>query len=391
MALWEEASVPAQHGLRPEHVPFGRLLFAAGTALAISFIIATDGRATSVEPYLFAAAIGACLLVPPRSRASVLVLTIVLVFVYYIRDNPPIGAAVPVAAALFAATRAGLLTMASFAASGVLLASIWFRWREGEGLGFLVGYEGVTNAALMAATILLGDSVRTRRLAADQAETIRTLEAEQLHTAATIRLENERVAVARDLHDIVGHALSVISIQTAVASERLPHDHAAHSAVALARTTAVESMNELRSLLKQLRTDGDRAEAGLVSLSDLEALLDRVRRTGVALNLRFDPRAASLPPAADVTAYRVIQEALTNVTKHAHATRVDITVERSEDRVDIVVADNGVGPGPDAANGHGLVGMAERVRLLEGSLTTTSGRDGKGYRVHVTIPVRGEQ
>lgn len=382
----------AQHGLRPEHVPFGRLLFAAGTALAISFIIATDGRATSVEPYLFAAAIGACLLVPPRSRASVLVLTIVLVFVYYIRDNPPIGAAVPVAAALFAATRAGLLTTASFAASGVLLASIWFRWQEGEGLGFLVGYEGVTNAALMAATILLGDSVRTRRLAADQAETIRTLEAEQLHTAATIRLENERVAVARDLHDIVGHALSVISIQTAVASERLPHDaHAARSAVALARTTAVQSMDELRSLLKQLRADGDRAEAGLVSLSDLGVLLDRVRRTGVALNLRLDPRAASLPPAADVTAYRVIQEALTNVTRHAHATRVDITVERSDDRVDIVVADNGVGPGTDVANGHGLVGMAERVRLLEGSLTITSGRDGKGYRVHVTIPVRGDQ
>lgn len=380
--------MPGQLGPRPHHRWWREGLFASGVALAIAFIIATDGRATTAEPYLFAFVIGACLLLPPRPPGMIMMVTVVLVFTYYARDNPPIGTAVPVAAALFTTARSGLLAIAAAGAGVVLLTSIWFRWHEGGQLGFLVGYEGVTNGALMAAALLLGESVRARRVNAVQADTIRALEAERLRLAAAARLESERIAVARDLHDIVGHALSVISIQTAVASEHLPDDaHTARSAMGLARSAAVESMAELRGLLRQLRTDGE-ATTEVASLSNLEVLLDRVRRGGIDVRLRLDPRAPPPPRSVDVTAYRVIQEALTNVTKHAHATQVDVTVDLQAGRAEIIVEDNGTGARPGATSGHGLTGMSERVRLLGGTLATTTSREQRGYRVHVTLPTR---
>lgn len=269
----------------------------------------------------------------------------------------------------------------------VLLISIWFRWHEGSELGFLVGYEGVTNAALMAAVILLGESVRVRRLSAEQAETIRMLERERLATEATIRLENERTAVARDLHDIVGHALSVISIQTAVAEENLPEEaEVARSAVALSRSTAVQSMAELRSLLRQLRADRGEAVTGVASLDNLDPLVERIRRTGLAVTLVSEIKGDELPRSVDVTAYRIIQEGLTNATKHADASLVTVTIDSRPEAVDIAVEDDGVGPPSTHATGQGLNGIAERVRLIGGTLTTGQGPGG-GYRIQVSLPL----
>jgi signal transduction histidine kinase len=387
------SAVPAQSRRQPDPV-WSRVLFAVGAALAISFIIATDGTAATVEPYLFACAIGACLLVPPRPPGLILLVTVALVFTYYAMDNPPIGVAVPVGAALFVTARAGDLLLALAGACVVLLTSIWFRWHDGAELGFLVGYEGVTNGALMAAVILLGENIRARRLSSEQADIIQALETERLGIQASMRLENERTAVARDLHDIVGHALSVISIQTAVANEHLPNDaRAARSAITLARSTAVQCMTELRGLLRNLRTDEDVTVTGVASLANVAGLLDRVRQAGIDVTRKLDADLAGLPPSIDVTAYRVIQEGLTNVTKHADATRVSVAVAADHHRVDITVEDDGVGPIsiPDSAAeaGHGLTGIAERVRLVGGTLAAGAGVDG-GYQLHVTLPVREE-
>ena len=207
----------------------------------------------------------------------------------------------------------------------------------------------------------------------------------------------ERLRIARELHDLVAHSLSTIAIQSSTGRLALPE----HPTVALGALEAIElcsrnATRELRQLLGVLR-QADPVGPGLVpspGLNDLEALLTAARSTGVDVRLEVDGTAGGLPPGLDLVAYRVVQEALTNVARHAATAVVEVSIRYGDKEVVIDVSDDG-GDGAGAVTlgdgtGHGIIGMRERVRSVGGEFTAGP-RAGGGFRVTARLPLAGEE
>ncbi|GGM48365.1 sensor histidine kinase [Dactylosporangium sucinum] len=200
---------------------------------------------------------------------------------------------------------------------------------------------------------------------------------------------DERARIARELHDLVAHAISVIALQADAAEAALERDPAlARRPLSTIRGSAGQALTEMRRLLGVLRADeSDAALEPLPGLARLPALLDRARDGGQAVDLAVDGAPVTLPPSLDLSAYRIVQEALTNAVKHAPGAAVRIGLRWRPDALEIAVHDQGPGahgtPSPDA---HGLVGMRERVRIHGGALTTGNSADG-GFEVHARLPI----
>ncbi|WP_197429894.1 sensor histidine kinase [Auraticoccus cholistanensis] len=397
----EEAAAPVPGardgrgaGQAPPWVVDALLGTAVALALALVIAIGVGGtRRPDLVAYLFAAGFGALLLLRRRLPRTVLVLSVLGVFAYYTRDYPPIGVAVPVVPALYSVAEAGLLRWSVGGGLVVFVVSLFFRLRDGEeAVGFLLGYETVSNLALFAAATALGASVRGRRIQALQQAEIARLTGDQLAREAASRLQGERERISRELHDTVGHTLSVISLQAGVAAEAVGRDERA-VAEALERigTASRQSLGELRSMVRLLRSAGeDTADEsrGVRSLAGLQELVDSARRAGLEVTTAVGASPAELSAPVDAAAYRVVQEAITNVLRHAGATRASVTAEVREGRLELSVTDDGRGAPPGGTGGgYGLAGMAERVRLLGGSLTTGPGPAG-GFRVQASLPAR---
>jgi len=151
-----------------------------------------------------------------------------------------------------------------------------------------------------------------------------------------------------------------------------------------------EALVELRRLLAILRTADDQLAIGpQPGLGSLDSLIDQVREAGLPVEVRIEGQQVALPPGVDLSAYRIIQEAITNVLKHANASRVEVIVNYRPDAVAVTISDNGAGPGPQngGSNGHGLAGMRERVALFGGDLSTGTSALG-GFTVRATLPVK---
>jgi signal transduction histidine kinase len=200
----------------------------------------------------------------------------------------------------------------------------------------------------------------------------------------------ERARIARELHDIIAHSVSVMTIQAGAVEEVLDRDpEQARTAAASIRQTGRQALIDLRRLLGLLREqDAANELSPQPGLADLDTLLEQVRGAGVAVDFTVDGTPRSLPPAADLSAFRVVQEALTNTLKHARASRASVGVRYLPDAVDIEVVDNGVATNGDGG-GHGLIGMRERIALYGGQLDYGR-RAGGGFRVHALLPVDGE-
>ncbi|WP_344617840.1 sensor histidine kinase [Dactylosporangium salmoneum] len=200
---------------------------------------------------------------------------------------------------------------------------------------------------------------------------------------------DERARIARELHDLVAHAVSVIAVQADAAEAALEYDpELAKRPIAVIRGSAVEALTEMRRLLGVLRADaGDTDREPLPGLAQLPALVGRARDGGQAVDLAVDGTPVPLPPSLDLSAYRIVQEALTNATKHAPGAPVSVSLRWVPDALRIEVCDRGPGasgvPSPDA---HGLVGMRERVRIHGGSLQAGNAPDG-GFAVHALLPI----
>lgn len=369
-------------------------LLGAAVSLALALIIATSeegARPTGWIAYLFALGFGLLMLLRRRMPRWVLVLSVLGVFAYYTLDYPPIGVAVPVIAALFSAAEIGLTGWAIGAAGVVFVVSMFFRILDGDqAIGFLLGYETVSNLALFTAAIALGYSMHTRRArAAQQAEIVRLTE-EQLTGEAEARAQAEREQLSRELHDTVGHTLSVISLQAGVAAEAVGRDdRAATDAVERIRSASNRSLKDLRSMVRILRSADDRHEARhLRSLSALPELITTARSTGLEVTTDVSVTPGELSAPVDAAAYRVIQEAITNVIRHADAGRVHVRASIRGGELELGITDDGSGgeAGP-AETGYGIVGMRERVRLLGGTFAVRSA-PGAGFTVEATIPAR---
>ena len=227
-------------------------------------------------------------------------------------------------------------------------------------------------------------SWRSRAAALEHAN--RELEQQrELQAEAAVAVERGRIA--RELHDVIAHNVSMIVVQAGAAARVLegaqPHVREALEAI---ETTGRDTVDEMRRLLGVLREDEDGALlAPQPGLADLERLVANVREAGLPVEVRVEGTAAPLPPALDLTAYRIAQEALTNALKHAGSARAELTLRYAPTAVEIEVRDDGAGNGAGGGTGHGLVGMRERVALWGGRLE--AGRASDGWRVRAWLPI----
>jgi signal transduction histidine kinase len=260
-------------------------------------------------------------------------------------------------------------------------------------------------ALIIGAAWLLGRFVGDRRVYAAQLEQRtaeleqRTAELEQAREELAHRaVAEERLRLARELHDVVAHSISVIAVQSGVGAHVAnTQPKEAVKALAAIQATSRTALTELRRLLGVLRQEGEPqgSLAPMPGLADLDSLLAETAKAGLAVRLRVEGTPSPLPAGVDLSAYRIVQEALTNVVKHAGPARAQVTVGYHDRDVTVEVTDDGrgvVAPAGDgrAEVGHGLIGMRERVAAFGGALEVGP-RPGGGFRVAARLPFAAAQ
>jgi signal transduction histidine kinase len=265
---------------------------------------------------------------------------------------------------------------------------------DSPGLNDAAGVLGIIGQ--YAAVWAIAVALRNRRAAGDAIEREADERAEAERQSAARALAEERLRIAQELHDVVAHSMSVIAVQAGVGAhvvdERPEEAKAALEAIS---ATSRGTLTELRRLLGVLRdSDGAQASAPAPGLVDVPRLVDEVRAAGVPVSLRVEGAADCVHAGVELSAYRVVQEALTNVIKHAGTpTRVDVTVRYLPGSLAVEVVDDGRGlaarpadgEAPADGSGQGLVGMRERVELWGGELSVGPAAGG-GYRVKALLP-----
>jgi signal transduction histidine kinase len=329
-----------------------------------------------------------------------------------VRRKWPIGTVVAIAVIYLAATLAGVrftpfvsnagpnLAIAVFTAAdrcdrrSSLLATItaglvtWAAVALALGIHLHPGQgQDAVQAIAAIPAWLAGDMVRTRRIYRQRLELeTRRRAAEQEGRARA----EERLRLSRDVHDVVSHSLSMIAVRSGVA-RLLIDEQPGEARVALSaiETASRSALDELRHLLRQIRDPATRDDTATPTIGDLPALVDRLRDSGLHLSYRCTGQPGAYSTALELSAYRIAQEALTNVAKHAPAARAWLEVAHGQSELTITVADDGPGPAHAAPGprGLGIVGMRERAAMLDGQLTAGTRPEG-GFAVVARLPVQ---
>jgi signal transduction histidine kinase len=213
----------------------------------------------------------------------------------------------------------------------------------------------------------------------------RAVQVEAAEAAARVAVAEERARIARELHDVVAHAMSVMVLQVGAVRHRLPADAADAAALRSVEETGRSALGEMRLLLGALRREDDESRAPQPGLEGLDRLLEQVRAAGLPVELRVEGEPVALPGALDLSAYRIVQEGLTNALKHAHARAAEVRLRYTPGELAIDIRDDGVGGRPNGA-GHGLVGIRERVRIYGGEMSAAPA-DGGGFLLSTTLPL----
>jgi signal transduction histidine kinase len=370
------------------------LALAVAAAMTLSINIAEEpdaNRSPDVLAYLLGASIGALLLLRRRWPLGVLIASIGVLSIYYGLDYEAFSAAVPLAAAAYSAALAGRgLPAAALLAAFVVGGGSVARLDEGDSLADLLRDSLITDAALLAAVLLLGEAVRNRRAWAEEVRA-RLRRAEQdREREAERRVQQERLRIAREMHDVLAHTIAAINVQAGVAGDVI--DEAPDKARASLRDIRRQSRDaiaELRATVGVLR-EGDTAapRAPVPGLAELDGLVEMAAGAGVRVEVVVAGVARPLPGRVDLTAYRIVQESLTNVVRHAHASAATVSVRYDPEAVLLEVQDDGSGDTNGATadrGGHGLIGMRERAAALGGSLHAGVAPGG-GFLVQATLP-----
>jgi signal transduction histidine kinase len=287
-----------------------------------------------------------------------------------------------------------------------LLGNLRNAWQAGIGLVAVIGslaflvneIPGHTTGELVfipldfAVAWVAGFALRERTEKAEAAEIRATVAERERDAAARIAVAEERARIARELHDIVAHAVSVMVLQVGAVRHKLPdslaEDRDALTGVERAGRTALA---EMRRLLAAMRPDGDEAElVPQPGLDGLDSLMEQIGRAGLPVQLHVDGERFPLPRAIDLSAYRILQEGLTNALKHAQATKADVTVRYRPDEVQLEVRDNGVGRSTSDGLGHGLVGIRERVKIYGGEMAAGT-ENGGGFVLSTRLPLSADR
>jgi len=241
-------------------------------------------------------------------------------------------------------------------------------------------------------TWAVGFALRARSEQAEAAET-RAMRAErEREAAARLAVAEERARIARELHDVVAHAVSVMVLQVGAVRHKLPEaqadDREALRGVERAGRTA---LTEMRRLLAAMRRDGDEAElVPQPGLDGVDSLLAEIGRAGLPVELHVDGEPFPLPRGIDLSAYRIVQEGLTNALKHARASNADVTFRYGSGEFEIEVRDDGEGAVTSDGLGHGLVGVRERVKIYGGEMKAGKARNG-GFVLSTRLPLVEER
>ncbi len=205
---------------------------------------------------------------------------------------------------------------------------------------------------------------------------------------ARLAVSEERARIARELHDVVGHSVSVMTVQASAVRRLLkPEQEREREALLIVEQTGREAMAEMRRMVGVLRRPEEApALAPQPSLEHLDKLVEHARDSGLPVTLRVEGDAVKLPAGVDLTAYRLVQEGLTNALKHARAQNAEVLVRYANGQVELTVTDDGSGDGGGDSGGHGLVGMRERISVYGGELEAGPRPEG-GYRLKARLPV----
>ncbi len=346
-------------------------------------------------PDFFSYALAASVFLPLALRRSLPWLSLLLAgmaaVAYQLLPNPPAFVILGPMIALYSLAayssrrHAGLLALL---VAGVIFAVPVFAFSSSiRWVAELVG-----SFVLVAASALLGEAERNRREYIAEVEG-RAAEAERSREEEALRrVDEERIRIAREVHDIVAHSLSIVTVQAGAAEALLAAGDAtsARESVANVRATGKQALAELRSMLDVLRTGEGNLPLGPANdISDAARLVEPLRDSGLDVRLELTGDLGAVPAYASVSAYRIVQEALTNIMRHAHASHARVRVDAGPHELVIEVTDDGRGPAasaPAEAPGHGIRGMRERVDALGGVFSAEAGTTG-GFRVYASIPV----
>lgn len=377
-------------------------VLAAFTFVAVAIPMATnhpgrEDRPVDAISWLLPVILSAAMVLRRRWPVRVLIASSAVILGYYALHYPPVGLELPLAAAFYTVAEAGRLWWG--VGIGVVLQAVAFSARimQGQDERVLFGFELPPAIAITAAALALGDSARNRRRQRAERARGEAAAAMEHELEAKRRVEQERVHLARELHDVLAHTVSVIGLQAGVAAEAIEDDDrvAAARAVESIRGTSREAMRDLRAALGLLRGEArageDDGRAPVGSVGHLEPLADTARATGLDVRLDLSTDLPPLTAAVDATVYRVVQESLTNVLRHSGAEHVVVRLARGDGYLDITVTDDGGGVADGSEDGavnggHGIRGMRERVALVGGRLEAGPVPSG-GFAVRVRLPL----
>ena len=350
--------------------------FIAVTAIGEMFVShdrrhPTDGDVLGVVLLL---GIGAALAARRSAPMKVLGVVTALFWIYFLRDYagaPELALAIAVWSAAKYTPHPRISIIANSALPLVGLA--WLQDDQPSSIGDAVGVVFV-----VVLTALLSYNLRLRSEKRAQEERTEQAEADRA-------VSDERLRIARELHDVVAHAMSIVTVQAGVAAHVIDDQpDEAKRMLENVRATSHEALDEMRRLLGVLR-GGDAALAPAPGLRDVGDLAQSLRTSGVPVELTICGDAAGVPSGVDLTAYRIVQEALTNVLKHAGPATATVAIRYEPGSVSVEVVDDGRGAPVNTAGGHGILGMRERVAAFGGTLVAAP-RSGGGFRVHATLP-----
>jgi signal transduction histidine kinase len=294
---------------------------------------------------------------------------------------------VPFLAGCAAVFLVGLLRDRSQAAAGLALA---------VGIDAFVDYKDPKGSlgAFIATTVIfailwtIAFALSRKFQEADEAKKRASRAEREREERARTAVTEERARIARELHDVVGHSVSVMTVQASAVRRLLrPDQEREREALLIVEQTGREALAEMRRMVGVLRRPEEApALAPQPSLEHLDKLVEQAREAGLPVELRIEGDPLPLPAGLDLTAYRLVQEGLTNALKHARAQHAEVLVHYSDGHVELTVSDDGRGAGDRDGGGHGLVGMRERVTVYGGELEAGPRPEG-GYRLRARLPV----
>lgn len=386
---WAERQLERLRAVNPLYID--RLISVVATVIGLVTMSSQHVVAGQVEPTPLAVltTIVTCMPIAARRRFPLAALTVSCVGIigHIIADFPEGTLPLAVLFLTYSLAVSGRPRRSVVGLGLVFVSLLALGFSNAPGLGL----PGVaSNMLQFSIAWAIGFAVSSRR----QAIEARIREAEERANVERQRagrmMAEERLRIAQELHDVVAHSMSVIAVQAGVGAHVLnDRPDQARKALDAISATARGTLSEMRRLLGVLRDDdGNRAHVPAPGISDVPRLVDEVRAAGVPVHLSVEGTTALTGSAIELSAYRLVQEALTNVIKHAGSpTRVDVNVRQEPGSLTVEVVDNGRGAAATngATPGHGLLGMRERVEAWGGELTAGP-IDGGGYRVTALLP-----